>query len=148
RGPEWLESIFALRPISTAAISRSFRLMGKVDSAFLCAAGQVMDATMRRYVLLILGVLLLSCSKAPAASTPLEIPFDFSHGELAISVMVKGHALHMLLDTGVDPSVIDLARARALGLQLGQEEGGGVSGTGSGQGSAVYPVTLGGLAIG
>jgi hypothetical protein len=81
------------------------------------------------------------------APVPLEIPFDFSRHELAISATINGRSLHMLLDTGVDPSVIDLESARSLGLRLGQAEG-GVSGTGSGEGSSVYPATLAGLAMG
>lgn len=101
---------------------------------------------MHGWTLLILGALLCACTKV-ASAAPLEIPFDFSQRELAISVTMKGQPLHMLLDTGVDPSVIDLDRARALRLRLDPADNGGVSGTGSGQGSALYPATMDGLAI-
>jgi hypothetical protein len=79
----------------------------------------------------------------------LAVPFDFSHGELGIEVNVKGQSLHMLLDTGVDPSVIDLARAEALGLRVDRGNGGGVSGGGAGNPNArAFPATLDGLSIG
>jgi hypothetical protein len=40
-----------------------------------------------------------------------DLPFDFSRSEIELEVTVKGERLHVLLDTGVDPSVIDLSRA-------------------------------------
>jgi hypothetical protein len=40
----------------------------------------------------------------------LVIPFDFSKSAIEIDVTIKGNVLHMILDTGVDPSVIDLAK--------------------------------------
>ena len=43
-----------------------------------------------------------------------SVPFDFSHHAIGLNVTVKGKPLYVLLDTGVDPSVIDLGRASLL----------------------------------
>jgi predicted aspartyl protease len=49
----------------------------------------------------------------------LEIPFDFYRNEIILQVKVNGKGpFNMLLDTGTDPSVIDLTTARELGLKL------------------------------
>ena len=53
-----------------------------------------------------------------AGATEQPVRFDFSHHEIGLNVSVKGKQLFVLLDTGVDPSVIDLGRARALGLPV------------------------------
>lgn len=64
----------------------------------------------------------------PASAAPVTIPFDFSHQAIAVTATVKGKPLNVLLDTGANPSVIDLARATALGLPLNRR--------GAGQGNA------------
>lgn len=46
-----------------------------------------------------------------AQAAPLSVPFDFTRGAIGLDVSVNGTPLYMILDTGVDPSVIDLARA-------------------------------------
>ena len=43
---------------------------------------------------------------ANASQANVTIPFDFSKHAIALNVMVKGVPLYVLLDTGVDPSVI------------------------------------------
>ena len=74
------------------------------------------------------------------------VPFDFSHHAIGLNVSVKGTPLYVLLDTGVDPSVIDLGRAKALGLPMQKGQGG--EGSGEGNGSAhVFPATIVALAI-
>ncbi len=88
-----------------------------------------------------------SCA-AQGADAPLAVPFDFSHRAIAFDVMVKGQRLHMFLDTGVDPSVIDLSRADALGLKVDRGAGGEASGEGDAKESKVYPTTIDGLALG
>ena len=61
------------------------------------------------------------------------MPFDFYHDAIIIQVTVNGKGpLNMLLDTGVDPSVVDLATAKVLGLQLAAK---GDPGTGGGTGA-------------
>jgi hypothetical protein len=75
-----------------------------------------------------------------------SVPFDFSHGAIGLTVSVKGTPLYMLLDTGVDPSALDLGRAKALGLPVQGDQGGEASGEGSGSAQA-FPVTIGALTI-
>lgn len=82
-----------------------------------------------------------------AAAAPLTVPFDFSKSAIGLEVRVHGTALYMILDTGVDPSVIDLTRAKALGLTLDQGSGGEASGAGDAKQSTVFPARLEGLAI-
>ncbi|HEY1750007.1 MAG TPA: retropepsin-like aspartic protease [Caulobacteraceae bacterium] len=84
---------------------------------------------------------------AAADARPLSLPFDFSRGAVAIQVSVGGAPLRMLLDTGVDPSVIDLARAEALGLKLDRAAAGAGSGTGTTKQSTAIPTRIAGLAV-
>ena len=84
---------------------------------------------------------------SPAPSTPLTVPFDFAKAAIGLDVTLKGAPLYVILDTGVDPSVIDLARADALGLKVDRGDAGEASGFGDGKGAAVFPTTVDGLAI-
>lgn len=94
------------------------------------------------------AVLLLTCFLHPAQADPLEIPFDFSRGAIGLEITVKGTTLNALLDTGVDPSVIAMSRAEALGLPKNRGAGGEASGYGEGKAAPVYPATITGLSIG
>jgi hypothetical protein len=48
-----------------------------------------------------------------------EIPFDFYRNEIILSVNVNGKGpFNMMLDTGTDPSAVDLSTARNIGLKL------------------------------
>lgn len=84
----------------------------------------------------------------PVAAATLTVPFDFSHHAIELDVMVKGRPLHMLLDTGIDPSVVDAARARALGFAIDMQAGGKASGEGHTRQAIAYPTQIAGLAIG
>ncbi len=84
---------------------------------------------------------------APATSGPLTVPFDYTKGAIGIDVTLQGTPLYVIIDTGVDPSVIDLSRADALGLKVDHGDGGEASGFGEGKGGAVFPTTIGGLEI-
>jgi hypothetical protein len=84
---------------------------------------------------------------ASAAAEPLTVPFDFSRHAIGLDVTVKGKVLHVLLDTGVDPSAIDLAKAKELGLKIDTSGGGEASGEGSAQSAKVFPVPIENLAI-
>lgn len=54
-------------------------------------------------------------SKAPV----IEIPFDFYNNEIILQVKVDGKGpFNMMLDTGTDPSVVDLTTAKDLNLKL------------------------------
>src|SRR6185295_13172129 len=60
-----------------------------------------------------------------------EVPFDFVRNEIIVQVKVDGKGpFNMMLDTGTDPSAVDLATARELGLKL-SSVGGPVSGGGT-----------------
>jgi hypothetical protein len=61
---------------------------------------------------------------AAPAGGPITLPFDFSKSAIEIDVTVKSKSLHMILDTGVDPSVIDLAEVEALGIPVNRGDSG------------------------
>lgn len=66
-----------------------------------------------------------------ASGQVVEIPFDFVRNEIIVQVKVDGKGpFNMMLDTGTDPSAVDLATARELGLKL-SSVGGPVSGGGT-----------------
>lgn len=77
----------------------------------------------------------------------LVIPFDFSKSAIEIDVTIKGKPLHMILDTGVDPSVIDLVEARELGLAVDRKDSGEASGFGDGKGATVFPAKVDGITL-
>lgn len=91
--------------------------------------------------------LLADAAPAGAPVAALVIPFDFSKSAIEIDVTVKGKPLHVILDTGVDPSVIDLAEAEALGLAVDRSDSGEASGFGDGKGATVFPAQVDGIAI-
>jgi hypothetical protein len=94
---------------------------------------------------LLLAALVGCYGAAPAA--PLVLPFDFSRSAIGIEVRVRGAPLYVILDTGVDPSVIDLARAQALGLKIDRGGGGEVSGVGDAKQATAFPSRIDALAI-
>ena len=52
-----------------------------------------------------------------AQSHTIEVPFEYFKNELLVEVMIDGKGpFTMMLDTGTDPSAIDLATADAIGL--------------------------------
>ena len=52
-------------------------------------------------------------------SAPIEVPFEFIANQIIVQVKIGGKGPYsMLLDTDTDPSAIDLATARELGLRL------------------------------
>lgn len=85
---------------------------------------------------------------ATASAEPLIVPFDFSHSAIGLDVTVKGTPLHMLLDTGVDPSAIDTARADALGLKVDRGTSGEATGEGDAKQAKIFSATIDGLALG
>ncbi|HEX4861580.1 MAG TPA: retropepsin-like aspartic protease [Rhizomicrobium sp.] len=90
-----------------------------------------------------IAAMVLACALTGAAAVAgaLSVPFDFSRHAIGVTVVVKGKPLYFLLDTGVNPSVIDLARAEALGLKLDRKAAG--EGNGEGPGTAPeIPATI------
>jgi predicted aspartyl protease len=60
-----------------------------------------------------------SVSYSQSRSAPVEVPFEFVANQIIVQVKIGGKGPYsMLLDTDTDPSAIDLATARELGLGL------------------------------
>ena len=69
--------------------------------------------------LLLMVICLCTFAHVKSKEQPVEIPFEFFRNEIILSVNVNGKGpFNMMLDTGTDPSVIDLGTARNLGLKL------------------------------
>lgn len=78
-----------------------------------------------------------------------EVPFDYVRGEILVSVRVgETGPWTMMLDTGTDPSALDLRVARAAGLTLEVPDG-GVEGSGTVEvqvwATSIPRVTVGGV---
>jgi predicted aspartyl protease len=94
------------------------------------------------------------CSLAQGKNTKeqvIELPFDFYRNEIILQVKVNGKGpFNMMLDTGTDPSGIDLTTARELGLKL-QPTGTSASGGGTDTNLTYYTklplVEVGGFAV-
>jgi hypothetical protein len=82
----------------------------------------------------------------PVLCEPLRVPFDFSRSEIGVTATIRGAPAYVLLDSGVDPSTVDLQRARALHLKIGQTAG-EASGTGGGKSPPAFDATIDGFAI-
>ena len=83
-----------------------------------------------------------------AAAEPLVLPFDFSRFAIELAVKVGATPLTMILDTGVDPSVIDLKTAAALHMAVDHGGGDEASGEGDAQSAEAYPAMQEGLSLG
>ncbi|MEI9930693.1 MAG: retropepsin-like aspartic protease [Rhizomicrobium sp.] len=94
---------------------------------------------------LIATFLLMQISATSAE--PLIVPFDFSRTAIGLDVTVRGKPLYMILDTGVDPSLIDTADAESLGLKIDKGTSGEASGEGDAKEAKVFAATIDGLAI-
>jgi predicted aspartyl protease len=81
------------------------------------------------------GILLLGATSvltlfALRTNGTVEVPFEFYRDSVIVQVKVDGKGpFNMLLDTGVNPSVIDRETAKAIGLRLSAQ---GQQGSGSG----------------
>src|ERR1044072_5252706 len=81
------------------------------------------------------------CSFAQEKERVVEIPFDFWRNEIILQVKVDGKGpFNMMLDTGTDPSAVDLTTAKELGLKL-QNLGTRASGGGT-QARVIYGTRL------
>jgi predicted aspartyl protease len=88
--------------------------------------------------------------QAPTVKQPVtEVPFEFIHESIVVQVMVNGHGpFWMLLDTGADPSVVELKTAKDIGLKLatsGQQGSGGGTGQNLAYETSLSLIRLGGL---
>lgn len=84
--------------------------------------------TFRRF-LTVCAALAVSAASAIAADSPADVPFEFFHNEILVEVHLGDHGPYIaMIDTGSDPSAIDIALARELGMKLGTSgeiDGGG-----------------------
>ena len=88
-----------------------------------------------------------STTSVPAAA-PVEIPFALVRNQIAVAVRIGGRGpFTFLLDTGVNPSAVDLVTARQLGLPLDTSQAHQAEGAGSGA-AAIYPALVTGLELG
>ena len=101
---------------------------------------------MKSFPILLLVMLPAVCASAPLRG-PTTTSFDFSKTTIGVDITVKGRPLHVILDTGVNPSVIDLATAETLGLKIDRGDASEASGFGDGKGATIFPTEIEGLAI-
>jgi predicted aspartyl protease len=93
------------------------------------------------------GCCLPSISQTSSKEQVIEVPFDFYQNEIILQVKVTDKGpFNMMLDTGTDPSAIDLATAKDIGLKLDP-----IGRPGSGGGTSVnlvYETALSHLEVG
>lgn len=93
-------------------------------------------------------VMLITLAGDTAFAQTVRVPFDFSQSVIGIDATLNGESVYIMLDTGVDPSVIDLKRAEALHFKIDRTAGGGeVSGFGNTEKPTAFPTTIQGFAI-
>src|ERR1051326_5150956 len=85
-----------------------------------CCAFRFMNRSVTQILLCSLFLFVARvCSFAQEKEPGLEIPFDFLRDEIVLQGKVDGKGpFNMMLDTGTDPSAVDLTTAKELGLKL------------------------------
>src|SRR6266446_728384 len=77
--------------------------------------------------------------QAQSRQAPAEVPFEFIHNEIVVQVKIAGKGpYNMLIDTDTDPSAIDSATARELGLVQGSK---GYPASGGGNDANIFHLT-------
>jgi hypothetical protein len=84
---------------------------------------------------------------APVLAQTLRVPFDFSQSEIGVDATVNGKPFYVLLETGVDPSAIDLGSAEALHLKIDRKIAGEASDAGNTRQLTAFPTTITDFAI-
>lgn len=70
----------------------------------------------QRYVPMIAALLLLG---GIVKAQTVEIPFEFIHSEIVVKISINGKGpFNAMIDTGTDPSAIDITTARQIGIEL------------------------------
>lgn len=111
------------------------------------AAIQMSDRGAAALQAAVLLISLAALAHGQSVKAPVEIPFEFVHNQIVVQVKIAGKGpYNMLLDTDTDPSAIDAATARELGLTIGSS-GSQASGGGT-EVNTVYPATLPSVEIG
>jgi predicted aspartyl protease len=103
----------------------------------------------------LLGWLLVTvavvAARAGGKQQVVEVPFDFYRNEIILQVKVNGKGpFNMMLDTGTDPSAVDLNTARDMGLKLhplGKPASGGGTDTNLVYATELPLVEVGGLKV-
>jgi len=109
-------------------------------------SGVESNPDMKRIAMAVL-VILFGLGGGTVFGQTVRVPFDFSQSEIGIDATVNGEPVYILLDTGVDPSAIDLQRAEALHLKIDRNAGGRASGFGNTGQPTAFPTTIEGFAI-
>jgi hypothetical protein len=115
-------------------------------SHFCLFSGMELNPDMQRIAMAVLVILFGLADDAVFGQTR-RVAFDFSQSEIGIDATLNGEPLYILLDTGVDPSAIDLQRAEALHLKVDRNAGGPISGFGSTEQPTAFPTVIEGFAI-
>jgi predicted aspartyl protease len=101
-----------------------------------------------RVILTLLAFLSMSGMSAQT-TTAIEVPFEFYRNQIILQAIIDGKGpFSMLLDTGTDPSAIDLATARDIGLKLparGHSVSGGGTSPNNGYETKLPAVAIAGL---
>ena len=94
----------------------------------------------------IIIISVVSCSTQWGKS--ITIPFQYVKNQIILETTLNGNnkKLYMLLDTGVDPSVIDFVTAEEIGLNINKGDEGDASGRGN-ERASVYPTQMNALFI-
>ena len=96
-----------------------------------------------------LVLVLSACQTAPAPEPITTVPFEFRKNEIILQATpAEGAPLNFMLDTGVDPSAIDISVANRLDVPIDRSGSGEAAGTGEGPGLDVMPAMLPVLTIG
>lgn len=98
----------------------------------------------------VITYLLQVSAQAPAGTPPVvEIPFEFIHQAIVVQATVNGHGpFWMMLDTGADPSIVELGTAKSIGLKIvasGEQGSGGGTEDNPAYEASLPVVQLGGL---
>jgi hypothetical protein len=56
---------------------------------------------------------------AVVPQTVIEVPFEFIHGSIIVQASLNGQGpFWMMLDTGADPSIVEIGTAKKVGLKI------------------------------
>ncbi|MFN2577066.1 MAG: aspartyl protease family protein [Pyrinomonadaceae bacterium] len=103
---------------------------------------------MRRITVAMFSLLFSAAYAFPqSGKTPVEVPFEFVAHQIIVQVKIGGKGpFNMLIDTDTDPSAIDSATARELGLDVGTR--GSVAAGGGTEKNVTYSTRLPAVEIG
>lgn len=101
---------------------------------------------MTRTTLRVLAAL-AAAAASPAWASALVVPFDPHGDQVGLEVKVNGRPARMILDTGTDPSGLDLAAAERLGATVKRDDAGKAEGVGD-QSADLYGAAIPNLEIG